>query len=676
MTTQARQWAILIGIDLYKAKPLKGAVRDAWKVKQYLENHHKDAEIYMFTASKPTDNHSSCPPEEPQSWPTAANIVKSMTDLTDRATAGDFVHIHFSGHGTRFVGTNEYGNKVTGDLALVFYEPNHFGYSYMKGGKLGNLLKRMVDKGIQVTLVLDCCFSGSVLRKEQENRVRTIAFNPSAAGTSPLVRRDVRELSNWLLDPEGYAILCACGPEEDAGEYQDRDLPGAHYGALTYMLDIALYQCGSGTKLELLYQHLVCLFHEKFPKQTPKAFGNQQFSLFQKVAPALYVPGICLFVKDGRICLNAGAAHGVCVGDEYLVYPPNSSKYPKGVCKTVRVNAVRGLNSDLVEIKPDSGENKITTGWIAGSFKNRTICKIPVQLTVPLDEQTRWSKISSEGPFLDLSINKEQPVSCRFQVRKNENMNYEFLDREDELSVTIPKIPQNRDDTDHMIMKILNHLTTFSFFELIKNENLNSGFKSSFEIKLTNSSGDHYGAKDFMVYQEQDQVTLRVENHGENDIFLSFFDLGPAYQVVDLLGNGSFSIPGKKTRGISMKRNDPLPLNEANISLCMEVPPSFKKVGRKTCKDILKVFITSRPSSFTQFLLGDIMHLTGDSQQYTLATSSDQVEKTIRDVRDQKYNPFEGEWWTETFYIHTRMRSEAATATKITEIDSPRPIGA
>lgn len=664
MTTQARQWAILIGIDLYKGKPLKGAVRDVWRVKQYLETHHKNADIYVFTASNPTNNQTSCPPEEPQSWPTAANIVKSMRDLTDRAKAGDFVHIHFSGHGTRFVGTNEYGNKVTGDLALVLYEPNHFGFSYMKGGKFGELLKRMVDKRLQVTLVLDCCFSGSVRRKEEENRVRTIAFNPSVAVTSPFARRDVRELSNWLLDPEGYAILCACGPEEDAGEYQDRDLPGAHYGALTYMLDIALNQCGSGTKLELLYQHLVCLFHEKFPKQTPKVFGNQQFSLFQKVAPALDVPCICLFVKDGRICLNAGAAHGVCVGDEYLVYPPNSSRYPEGVCKTVRTNAIRGLNSDLVEMKPDSEEYKITTGWRAGSFKNRTTRKIPVQLTMPLDEQARWFKTSCEGLFLDLSINKGQPVPCRIELRKNENMDYEFLDQEAELCVTIPKVAQNHDDTDQMVMKILNHLTTFIFFEAIKNGNLNSAFKSSFKINLTNSSGDHYGENDFMVCQEKDRITLRVENTGENDIFLSIFDLGPAYQVVDLIGNGSFSIPGKKTRGISMRRNDSLPLNEVNMSLCMEVPPSFKKIGRETCKDILKVFITSRPTSFTQFLLGDITHLIDDPEQYTLARSSDQVEPTIRDVRDQKYDPFEGEWWTEIFYIHTRVSSEVGTGGK------------
>ena len=671
MTTQARQWVILIGIDLYKTNPLKGAVRDVMKVKQYLEKHHKNAEMYIFTASKPTDKQSSYPPEAPESWPTAANIVKSMRDLTDRAKAGDFVHIHFSGHGTRFVGTNEYGNKVTGDLALVFYEPNHFGFSYMKGGKLGNLLKRMVDKRLQVTLVLDCCFSGSIMRKEKENetvRVRTIAFNPSAAGTSPFVRRDVRELSNWLLDPEGYAILCACGPEEDAGEYQDRGSPGVHYGALTYMLDVVLNQCGSGTKLELLYQHLVCLFHENFPKQTPKAFGNQQFSLFQKVAPALDAPCICLFVKNGRICLNAGAAHGVCIDDEYIIWPPNSSKFQEGVCKIVRVNAVRGLNSDLVEMKLNSEEHNITTGWRARSIKNCTICKTPVQLTVPLDEQVRWSKIPCEGLFLDLLINEERPVPCRFQVRKNENMDYEFLDLEDELSVTIPKIPQNRDDKGDMVVKILSHLTSFSFFEQIKNENPNSVFKSSFKINFSNSSGDHYGANN-LVCHEQDRVTIRVENHGENDIFLSLFDLGPAYQVVDLLGNGSFSIPGKKTRSISMNRSDPLPLNEANMSLCMEVPPSFKKIGREACKDILKVFITSRPSSFTQFLLGDITHLTDDPEQYALAKTFDQIEKTIRDVRDQKYDPLEGEWWTENFYIITRMRKDNG-------IDSPRPIDA
>lgn len=60
--------------------------------------------------------------------------------------------------------------------------------------------------------------------------------------------------------------------------------------------------------------------------------------------------------------------------------------------KTVRVNAVRGLNSDLVEMKSGSDEYKITTGWRAEPFKNRTTYEIPVQLCFKSAGSLDWKR--------------------------------------------------------------------------------------------------------------------------------------------------------------------------------------------------------------------------------------------------------------------------------------------
>ena len=58
----------------------------------------------------------SGPDETPELWPTYGNVTSSLKEMSSRAKAGDFIYIHYSGHGTRIP------NSSTGDLALVLLE--------------------------------------------------------------------------------------------------------------------------------------------------------------------------------------------------------------------------------------------------------------------------------------------------------------------------------------------------------------------------------------------------------------------------------------------------------------------------------------------------------------------------------------------------------------------------
>lgn len=70
-------------------------------------------------------------------------------------------------------------------------------------------------------MIFDSCYSGLATRGYEAEIARRSVEIISAVGSSPYVRRDVRAPRNWLLNSDGYAILCACGPEEYAEEYTE-----------------------------------------------------------------------------------------------------------------------------------------------------------------------------------------------------------------------------------------------------------------------------------------------------------------------------------------------------------------------------------------------------------------------------------------------------------------------
>lgn len=182
-------------------------------------------------------------------------MVSALEGVALEASPGDFVYIHYSGHGTRATPESEFSNSSTGDLALVLLDDTEdsSGTRCLWGPRLALLVKGMVDKGLLVTLVLDCYFSASVYCiGDPETR-----FIPCNDDISPRLLLDpeqnpkpglrdtgTREVSmfpNWHINPDGYTIMVACGPDEEAREPR---IDGQKHGTLSYCFLGALNECG------------------------------------------------------------------------------------------------------------------------------------------------------------------------------------------------------------------------------------------------------------------------------------------------------------------------------------------------------------------------------------------------------------------------------------------------
>ena len=358
---ETNQWAILIGVNFYKGMPLKGCVRDVELMKQWFGYNHyigSEARIVTLTATTP-DNPDSCyPTETPDSWPTYENVTSSLKNTTAQAKPGASVYIHFSGYGVRTEDPSASSNRNqnSGDIALVLFDTAR-GCSYLLGQELANRLNDMVKKGLLVTLVLDCGFSGSAVPhgSPYDDSIGAISSRSSL--------RDARTLPEWLINPDGYTILTACGPHEQAANITLSD--GEKTGAFSYLLVSALHSFSkSGTEIthQSLYQRLCDQFHANWPRQTPMCYGNKHLPVFGKPRPSLdaaFNP-VSEISKHNRLQPGAGYTHSVREGDEFAIYSfdspasvgaPTDSGYAsqsraEGLIPRIKRNEASDLNKD------------------------------------------------------------------------------------------------------------------------------------------------------------------------------------------------------------------------------------------------------------------------------------------------------------------------------------------
>lgn len=139
--------------------------------------------------------------------------------------------------------------------------------------------------------------------------------------------------SNWLIRPDGYTILTACGFTEKAKEIEkaneiDNGKKERHE-ALSYFLLRSLKKLGGVRETQqLVYYNLRARFREtreqRKNEENPILYENNTLSFFGPVRPGTCSASVSIIRKpngNGSLQLKAGQAHGICDGDHFTVYP-------------------------------------------------------------------------------------------------------------------------------------------------------------------------------------------------------------------------------------------------------------------------------------------------------------------------------------------------------------------
>lgn len=171
-------------------------------------------------------------------------IVTAFRELTTVAGEGDYIYIHFSGHGQQMVDDN--GDEPDGlDEAFIPYDAQrryrknvYEGENHLRDDELGNLLdniRNSVGPDGNVCIVLDACHSATGTRYRKRGYVRGTSYIFAPPGYKvPLVDPDKFVLSlrkDSRLAP--LHVWNACKADESNYEYES-ETDGTYYGVLTY----------------------------------------------------------------------------------------------------------------------------------------------------------------------------------------------------------------------------------------------------------------------------------------------------------------------------------------------------------------------------------------------------------------------------------------------------------
>ncbi|KAM0229619.1 hypothetical protein ACHAPO_009883 [Fusarium lateritium] len=616
LQTENTHHAILIGVgvsvnkdilsnadhDASQDRSLRGATADIDAVEEYLklEPHIK---ISRLTATQSKNAASpGIPVETSSSLPTYDNVIRVLEQVIQEGAKKQtkHVYIHFAGHGTQ--------RSSDKSLALVLYDTSPQGKRYMYGDVLADALTMMADHDMSITLVLDCCFSGSVKRTNEHpsGPIRFLEFdseidreftreNPFRQGSAN-VTRDAKLCVNRLLNPQRYTTITACGPSEKASEIEFNN--GNRRGALSYFLDQSLrYLRKAGTQItfQTLFRHLQAVFQTKWPQQSPMQYGNADIQFFQTLSKGINNGFYTVFhdAKENNWILNAGEVHGVHFGDEYAAYPFSSSEdADKSSTQRYQINlkvdTVRALDSYLTIVE-SSNDRQLpkTPGWFTWKAEPLTTFSsnkplVHLMSTLSDLERQRLGQSLNGHPFLRLTTDGGEGKTSMFTVSKGSDGNYEVQERALGSILQISSLLAGTVDPTGSLVNMMGHLATYKFFQEIENQN-----QCVFHNLFSMDSVCKLGPDNRYSIKHGDTWSIKVTNESNQLLYFTIFNLRASWEIQNILTEACageyYVIP---------------PGCHEEVPLVMEVPESHRESGKNEILDIMKVFITSRPISF------------------------------------------------------------------------------
>ena len=658
----ARKWVLLIGINFYlNDKCLKGCSRDVQAFEEYFGKVIGPNEIDIVTLTATASPDPRSPRESQEQLPTYKNVTDCLTRILKFSRSGDSVYVHYSGHGTR--------NPHTRALALVLFD-HATGSRLLYGQLIATLLERMTEKGLFITLVLDCCFSGSNLRYSDDGctSTRVTSYNSAVDAAYPtqestmesddedLLFRDADALPRWLISPN-YTILTACSPHETATELE-ADVVGSktreRRGALSYFLLealISLRRSSIEVSNASLYQHLLTQFHVYWPRQTPMRRGNERLSFFGRLRSDSDYMFVSVFrASDGRICLDAGHAHDVREGDMYALYPFNTSERISDQARLpglrFRVNDVGCLTSGLVAMESTLAVHPVETGWKARLITRFPIWTVPIRVLSDIEKKSQWATSARKRSSLRLFTESKDIEQCLFSVICNTSDEYVIFDALHKQIPGFPSIPKHQGDAIEHILDILEHMAEFKRFEGVHNRVPDTSFERSFKITLSSRETGPSGA--YQVQHESDWH-FSVENFSTRPLYLTLFNLRPSGQIKNIMSMAAIDFlviePQEKETG----------------SVRMGVPKTLMDQGYRQCQDIMKFFITAKATKFSAEVLPTIPHSAkafyGDGRSGHVSGSIKEFLSDLESqLRGEKDKIWTNDWSTRNYIVRTVVK--------------------
>lgn len=594
--------ALLIGIDDYPARlpggshypSLQGAARDAERMEAFL----RDQAGLAPEKTRKLLSRAGAPPE---GRPTYANIVAAFKQLAFAAAPGDRVCVHYSGHGARL--KTEY-DKIKGanakDEALVPCDIGEPGSRYLRDLELAVLMRLLVDRGLLVTLVLDCCHSGGAMRTgktdgavpRQVPEVR-LAPVPSAVAPRDLLMRawkrlrqeEVRKrnlaVQSWLPVAR-YVLFAACRPDELA--YEVPFETGEPQGALTYWLLDTLRRSGLEESCDEIQKKLLVGVHGSLKQQTPMFIGDGERP-FLGEAPVRgsrpLTPGGPMVLRvdeKGRVLLGWGQALGAREKARLIV------RAPSGLQRALLEVSQAGASESWAEVIDGPEPSTLLPGAQVEVLPLQAVVRLlppdPADPGAPkVLDQVREALWNYRGGCVEIDDEAGTPDLCVSYTRGS----FEIRNGDGSAFPNLPPLKPGRGSAAPEVVHRLDHLTRFRSLRALKNSEPPDWLEIGLELCSDDPSVAPVpvpsGGLDLRCGES---AILRIINRSSVRLDFAVLDLAPDYSVEQVL---------PPRRSLSLL---PLDSDEGHVLRLQGWLPDDLQEG----KDILKVFATRGSVSF------------------------------------------------------------------------------
>lgn len=653
---------LLIGIDSYKPnrlfKDLRGAVQDINLVETFLKEtlNVSPDRIHKLISPNPKDT-TIADVRAAGEEPTYENIVKAFDRITQTAQPGEQVYIHYSGHGGRIktIYPNlKQGNREQTDEGIV---PMDIGDTpegrYIRDVEMTTLLKRMTDKGLIVTVVLDCCNSGGATRGDAEIRSGSGIDTLERSSDSLVAEREELE-RNWLEltrdravgvaglpQTRDYVLLAACRPNEYAYEYAVNGGTERH-GALTYwMIDTltSMATCGQPLTYKLLHDRVNAQIQSKFPQQLPMILGESDRRVFSSDRWSTPYTVSVIKVDAGKITLNAGQAQGLSQGTRFSIYPLGTTDFSdkQRQVAIVELTTVEGSTSIAKILQRAEGGIEVNGNVEPGAPAIMIAAPVDLIRRVRFFHKAKGDK-ENELPssLIDQQTGALKAVRQAMtgngwvvEVEEGESAHYQVaVGREGEYEISIgspiqnlrPLLLINEPTAPKQVVDRLVHISKYQIVQSL--ENSSSKLAQMIDLELLKEDETTFDDPQNPVIKDGDQVRLRLTNNGSQPLKVAVLDLEPTWAISQI------PLGGLETPFFQLEAGA-----KEELPLRMTVPDD--EVYQQT-KETLKVFAVQRG-------LADFRWLTLPPLDEPPAPRKAELEQDLKDIAEHSVTRGEAE---------------------------------
>lgn len=243
--------ALLVGINYNgTSNQLSGCINDTKNIQQFLTDKYlfKNFELLTdVTEKKPTKNQ----------------IIDSFTNLLVNSKKGDKLVFSYSGHGTYTKDLNN--DELDGQDELIVPLDAVSINTCISDDELSTIIKNNLKEGVQLFMLADCCFSGTVL---------DLKYNYLVSGDKTVINPNIPETSGNVI------MISGCRDDQTSADaYVNYNNVNEYAGAMTTCFLLAMKEFKNDVPLKQLLESMRTLLKENNFPQIPQLSCGREIDI-------------------------------------------------------------------------------------------------------------------------------------------------------------------------------------------------------------------------------------------------------------------------------------------------------------------------------------------------------------------------------------------------------------